>query len=85
MFETAERTGATTTLGGAASTVALWGLSVPDWAVIVSAAVAVAGFFLHFFATMRKEKRAQELHAAQLEGLRNGVTKNVSGGVEEDS
>jgi hypothetical protein len=34
---------------------------------------------------MRKEKRAQELHAAQLEGLRNGVTKNVSGGVEEDS
>lgn len=85
MFETTERTGASLTYGGASTALAMWGLSVSEWAVIISTLVAIGGFCIQLYHARRKEKRAQELHVAQLEGLRNGSAKNTIIGVEEDS
>jgi hypothetical protein len=56
--------------GGAAVTGVLWGLSVPDWAVIISMLVAVMGFIVHAWATVRKDRREAAAHDAQMQELK---------------
>jgi len=56
--------------GGAAATGLFWGLSVSDIAVILSALVAVAGFIVHAWATIRKDRREKEQHDAHMAELR---------------
>ncbi len=56
--------------GGAATTGILWGLSVSEVAVFLSAFVAVLGFIVHTWATIRKDKREAERHAAAMKELR---------------
>lgn len=50
--------------GGAAATGIFWGLSVSDVAVIMSMVVAVLGFLVHAWATVRKDRREMERHKA---------------------
>lgn len=52
--------------GGAAVTGVLWGLSVSDVAVIGSMIVAVLGFCVHAWATIRKDRRELEQHKAMM-------------------
>jgi len=52
--------------GGAATTGVLWGLAVSDVAVILSMVVAVLGFLVHAWATIRKDRRELEHHKAKM-------------------
>lgn len=71
--------------GGAAATGIFWGLSVSDLAVILSMIVAVLGFIVHAWATIRKDRRELEHHKAlmasgiithkQLDTLQNSADK----------
>lgn len=61
--------------GGAGTAFAVWGLQLSDWAAIVSAAVALLGLVVHIWATWRKDRRAEEIHRATLEEIRNGDHK----------
>lgn len=58
--------------GGAGTAITVWGLQLSDWAAIISAAVAVLGLIVHIWATWRKDRRAEELHRATLEEIRDG-------------
>jgi hypothetical protein len=62
---------------GTTSAVTLWGLQVSDLAVIVSAGVAVLGFFVHVIMTMRRERREIVTHLATIASLQRGATPNV--------
>ena len=57
--------------GGAATTGILWGLSVSEVAVIVSALVAVLGFIVHAWSVVRKDRRDGERHAAAMAELKS--------------
>lgn len=62
-------------LTSAASTVVMWGLSVPEVAVIVSTAVAVLTFCIHVWYTLRKDARAQAAHEQRMDPP-NGETQD---------
>lgn len=53
--------------GGAASSLVLWGLRVGDVAAMVSAVIALLGFAVHVWATLRRDKREAERHRVQME------------------
>jgi hypothetical protein len=57
--------------GGSTGSLLLWGLQINDLAAIVAALVAVAGLVVNVWYTLQKNSRAQELHRANLEGLRD--------------
>ncbi len=59
-----------TTYVGATSAAFFWGLSIGDVGVIVSMAVAVLGFIVHIWLSIRRERRAIERHRATMEKLR---------------
>jgi len=61
---TVDTAGQAAMYGGAAATGVFWGLSVSDLAVIVSMIVAVLGFIIHAWATIRKDRRELERHNA---------------------
>jgi disulfide bond formation protein DsbB len=54
-------------LASAATSLTLLGLSVSEWGVIISAVVALATFGLHVWYTVRKDKRAREIHKRRIE------------------
>lgn len=54
-------------LASAASSVTMFGLSMSEVGVIVSAIVAVVTCVLHVWYTLRKDKRAREIHKARLD------------------
>lgn len=60
------------TYGGAATSMTMWGLQISEIAAIVGALVAVLGLVVQIAYTVRKDRRAQEVHRASLEELRNG-------------
>lgn len=70
--------------GGAATSGILWGLSMSDIAVFLSALVAVLGFCVHAWATLRKDRREAERHAAAMAELRatHNEVHEVHGHVE---
>jgi len=68
---TVDTAGQAAMYGGAAATGVLWGLSVSDVAVIGSMIVAVLGFIVHAWATIRKDRREAERHAAAMAELRS--------------
>ena len=70
--------------GGSASAITVWGLQLSELAAIISALVAVIGLIVHIWATMRKDRRAEEAHRLEMEGLRNGATHLSAGGAEEN-
>lgn len=53
-------------LASAATSITLFGFSVSELGVIVSAVVALATFALHVWYTLRKDRRAREIHEARL-------------------
>lgn len=57
----------TASLASAATSITLFGMSLSDLGVIVSAVVALATFVLHVWYTLRKDARAREVHARRLE------------------
>jgi len=61
-----DKSGEAAMYGGAAATGIMWGLSVSDLAVILSMIVAVLGFIVHAWATIRKDKRELEMHQATM-------------------
>lgn len=71
---TVDTAGQAAMYGGAAATGVFWGLSVPDVAVIMSMVVAVLGFIVHAWATIRKDRREMERHAAL---MASGATTHV--------
>lgn len=54
-------------LASASTSITLFGLSVSELGVIVSAFIAVATFGLHVWYTLRKDRRAREIHKRRLE------------------
>lgn len=61
-----------TTYGGAVTSMTLWGLRLSDISVMVSAFVAILGFGVHLWITLKRNGREQELHTIHMERLRNG-------------
>lgn len=53
--------------GGAGTAWVMFGLSINEWAVILSTAVAIAGGLVHIWVLLRKEKRDSELHRQRME------------------
>lgn len=66
--------------GGAGAALTVWGLQLSEWAAIVSAAVAVLGLIVHFWYTLQKNRRAEEIHRATLEEIRSGESKEKDPG-----
>lgn len=58
--------------------------NVHEWAAIAGATVAVLGFAVHLWYTLQKNRRAEEAHRAEMEGLRGGTTVERRG-TEDDS
>lgn len=56
--------------GGAGSAITVWGLQLSEIAAILSALVAVLGFAVHVWYTLQRNRRAEETHRAEMEGLR---------------
>lgn len=54
-------------LASAATSITLFGFSISEWGVLISAVVAVLTFGLHVWYTVRKDKRAREIHKRRLE------------------
>lgn len=55
------------TLASAGTSATLFGLSVSEVGVIVSAVIAVATFGLHVWYTLRKDARARDIHRRRIE------------------
>lgn len=51
----------------AATSITMFGMSLSELGVIVSALVAFATFVLHMWYTLRKDARAKEIHYKRLE------------------
>ena len=66
------------TYGGAGSAV-FFGLQANEFAALVGATVAVLGFVVQLLHVIAKERRARELHRAELEALKNGVVSSGKG------
>lgn len=62
----AANTSGAVSLVSAASGVTMFGLNMSEVGVLVSALVAVVSCGLHVWYTLRKDKRAKEIHAARL-------------------
>lgn len=73
-----ERAAEVGTYGGAATTLGLWGLSVSEIAVTVSAVFAGLSFAVHLYFAWRRDRREQELHQSKME------TKNAGKAPTED-
>lgn len=73
-----------TTYGGAVTSLTLWGLRLSDLSVMVSAFVAILGFAVHLWITVKRDRREQEIHLTQLEILRNGNPSVDKGAVRTD-
>lgn len=56
----------TTTYAGAVTAITFWGLSVSEWAVIASAAVALLGFVFTVVMRLRRERREIREHNAKM-------------------
>lgn len=54
-------------LASAATSITLFGFSVSELGVIVSALVALATFGMHVWYTLRKDARAREIHKRRIE------------------
>lgn len=55
------------TLVSAGTSITLFGMSMSELGVIVSAIVAVATFALHVWCTLRKDARARDIHKRRIE------------------
>lgn len=66
IYDPAQITGQTS-LASAATSITLFGLSASELGVAVSAAVAVLTFAMHVWYTVRKDRRAREIHRRRLE------------------
>lgn len=66
------RLGEATTYLAAATSGVLWGFSISDLAVLVSTGVAVFGFLLHLWATLRRDRRQTEAHRLMMEKAKDG-------------
>lgn len=71
----AGRAGEVTAYGGAGAAIASWGFSVGDVAVVVSTIVAVLGFVLHAWATIRRDRRQADAHRILKEKHENGSSE----------
>lgn len=67
-----------TTYGGVIASVTLYDLRISELGVIVSALVAVSGFMLHLWITLKRNQREKELHRLQMEILRNDSQRLVT-------
>ena len=54
-------------LASAATSITLFGMSISEVGVIVSAIIAVATFGLHVWYTLRKDARARDIHKRRIE------------------
>lgn len=61
-----EVAGRTMTYGGGMSAVAAWSLSWPEVAAITGAVIAVLGFAVQVWATVRRDRREAELHRVRM-------------------
>ena len=52
---------------GAGAATVMWGLSVSEWAVTVSAVFAGLSFLVHLYFSWRRDRREQEAHAREME------------------
>lgn len=55
------------TIASASASITMFGLDISELGVIVSAVIAVATFALHVWYTVRKDRRAREIHKRRLE------------------
>lgn len=58
--------------GGAGGGIVVWGLQLSDLAAIVSALVAVVGLLVHIWASVKRDRRAEEAHRAEMSRLKEG-------------
>lgn len=56
----------TATLVSATTGITMFGLNISELGVVVSACVGVVTLALHVWYTLRKDKRAREIHEARL-------------------
>lgn len=68
-----------TTYGGVIASVTLYDLRISELGVIVSALVAVLGFSVHVWITVKRNRREQELFNLQMELLRHGTKATDAG------
>lgn len=68
--------------GGAASAGIMWGMSLSEIAVLISAIVAVLGFILHTWATFRRDRREMEHHLQETEQHRQAMSAGAARGRE---
>jgi hypothetical protein len=54
---------------GAAGGLTVWGLQLNEWGAVVSMLVAVIGLAVHIWATLEKNRRHKEEHAARMAQL----------------
>jgi hypothetical protein len=81
MTETvADHAAQVTTYAGASSAAVFWGLQISDIGVIVSALVAVLGFCLHVWLSLRRERREQQQHRLVMEKMSGAKTSDVAAG-----
>lgn len=64
-----EQASSAATYVGTTAAVTLWGLSISDVAVIVSTTVAVLGFALHLWLSIRRERREKVRHTMTVTAL----------------
>lgn len=60
----------TSTYTGAGVAVYYGWFNIHEWAAIAGALVAVLGFAVHVWYTVQRNRRAEEAHRAEMEGLR---------------
>lgn len=58
--------------GGTSGSIMILGMSLPEWAAIISGLVAVGGFVVSVWFGMKRNRREAELHKATLEALKHG-------------
>lgn len=68
-----QKVGVIGTLSGAAAAVSSWGLSLNAVFAMVGCGVAVAGFLLNLWATLRRDRREAVEHKADMEGRDDGA------------
>jgi len=59
---------------GAGTATVLWGLSVSEWAVTVSAVFAGLSFLIHLYFSWRRDRREQREHDLALEKINGNAS-----------
>lgn len=72
------------TYGGSGMAI-VFGLTLNEWGVIAGTLIALCGLVVQIVSTYNRNRRAEELHAAQLEAVRVGKNALSLRGGEDSS